>query len=810
MKRRVIAGTVAALLLIIIVVAIIVSRQHVRRRPYFRPAPVEKPSVAPSVALGPIEQWTDQFRALEAAGRWADLAKLLDEAVKKDPQLEYLRARAHIENNQPRQAMQALAPFLANGNPFRDLALFHRAEIQEGDAASHDRQALIFEFPAASYRDQAIDDETESLSRRGDVNAFVAFASRIYASAPTARRRDLDAHLVELFARRGDAATALQKGIALLRGGTMDDAADRVSRALDRPELIRRMSADQQAMLGEAFHNHRHFDRAVALLSLAIRASPERSEGPASQGRSGSFASLRTRDELRFAIGRSYFGDKKYPQAQQAYMAGANATGNPKWKTTFLWHAARAAQLQGDDRTAERLMNAAAAVPGRFPATSAAITQRLRTRLKQRRFAEAASDLAVLRKNWSRDHALVEGSLAYAIGMLGAGNHGAAVVTLNAIPRNLLDKFDSSEIDYWRARALESSNPSASFAAYINVLRAKMPTHFAYFARQRLDSQAMAPKLAHELAVRDAQVSTLMNRGSFDLARRVQTDRILLSSSNHSEELLRLAEIYRRIPAYRAVLELKPQDFPRFPLPPNADRMSLLMAMGLFDEAADDVMKRYPLRPQTSGLTRSLALNLGSASKDSIFAVEVLMQTVPNDYLPELLPMVVRQLLYPRYFSDSIVEDSKRFGADPTLVLAIMREESRFNPRAKSEAAARGLLQFIISTARDIGRDIGLVDISSEDLYDPRVIIRLGAKYLSTLSRQFGNDDYATAAAYNAGPHQVALWGRLSPAAGDDFFLSSINFDETKQYVRKVMNSYKRYAEIYGNAGPQGGIRVEP
>ena len=133
----------------------------------------------------------------------------------------------------------------------------------------------------------------------------------------------------------------------------------------------------------------------------------------------------------------------------------------------------------------------------------------------------------------------------------------------------------------------------------------------------------------------------------------------------------------------------------------------------------------------------------------------------------------MRQLLYPRYFYSFILEDSKKYGADPTLVLSIMREESRFNPRAKSEAAARGLLQFIITTARDIGRDVGLVDVAPEDLYDPRVIIRLGAKYVSELSKQFGGDRYMAAAAYNAGPKQVALWSRLAPAAGDDWFLSS-------------------------------------
>lgn len=793
LSRRSLALTIAAAVLIIAAIAAsVIVRQRVRRHRYFRAAPATRPAAPPPATLGSPDQWSDQFRRLEVEGRWADLAKMLDGAIKQDPRLAYLRARAFVEANDKGDALQALQPFLVNGNPFRDLALFHRAELEEGGAASADRQALIFQFPNSPYRDDAIDDETEYLTQSGDGNAFNAFSSKLYAVSSTARRRDLDAHLVEIFIRRGDDADALAKSLAILRGGTLDDPADRVSRAIDRPELIRRMSADQRAMLGDAMQNHRHFDRAVALLSLAIRALPQK------------------HDDLQFAIGRSYFGDEKYAQAQQTYMAGANSTRDAKWKSTFLWHASRCAQLRGDDAGGERLMNAAIAAGGRLPSATAAIPQRLRTRVKQRRFAEAQGDLALLRKLAPRDHDVVEASIAYAIGALGAGNPGAAIVTLNSIPRSLLDKFDPAEIDYWRARALENANPQASFAAYLKVLRSPMPTHFAYFARQRLDSAAMAPKLARELAVRDAQIPQLIAQKQFDLARRVQTDRILLSSSNHDAELQRLAQIYRQIPAYRAILELKPETFPHFPLPPNADRASLLMAMGLFDEAADDVMKRWALRPPDIALTRSLALNMGNASKDSIFAIEVLMKSVPDDYVPELLPITVRQLLYPRYFDNYIVDDSKHFGADPVLVLAIMREESRFNPRAKSEAAARGLLQFIITTARDIGRDIGLVNLDADDLYDPRVVIRLGAKYVSTLSQQFASDDYEIAGAYNAGPNQVKLWKRLAPGDGDDFFLSSINFDETKNYVRKVMNSYKRYTEIYGKAGPQGGIRIEP
>jgi soluble lytic murein transglycosylase len=209
-------------------------------------------------------------------------------------------------------------------------------------------------------------------------------------------------------------------------------------------------------------------------------------------------------------------------------------------------------------------------------------------------------------------------------------------------------------------------------------------------------------------------------------------------------------------------------------------------------------------------VARAEALRRAGASRASIYAAEIGQQNVPDDYLPELLPRIVRELLYPRYFLARIVSESSRRKADPRLVLSIMREESRFNPRAKSPAAARGLLQFILTTARQVGRDVGVLEIAPEDLYDPNLIIQLGAKYVADLLQKFGGDPYRVAAAYNAGPNQAALWGRMAAAEGDDFYLSAVNFDETKNYVRKVMNSYERYGEIYENNAPAGGLRAEP
>jgi soluble lytic murein transglycosylase len=154
----------------------------------------------------------------------------------------------------------------------------------------------------------------------------------------------------------------------------------------------------------------------------------------------------------------------------------------------------------------------------------------------------------------------------------------------------------------------------------------------------------------------------------------------------------------------------------------------------------------------------------------------------------------LQELLYPRPFLAQVQASAAAHAADPLLVYAVMREESRFNPRARSAAAARGLMQLVLDTARAVARGLGRPEVVAEQLYDPAQNIELGARYLGELQRRFGGNLYAAAAAYNAGPNQAALWQRLQPAPGDDYFYSLLNYDETKDYVGKVMDSYRRYA----------------
>jgi soluble lytic murein transglycosylase-like protein len=638
-----------------------------------------------------------------------------------------------------------------------------------------------------------------ALRTTGDATALAALAARLGAAAPAANR-EIEARTVELLAASSP-EVAIERGLKLLRGGTGDDPADRVATVLHRPEWLARYPPETLVLLGETARGHRHYDRAVALLTAALRALPARA------------------DDLLFSIGRAHFGAEQFEIAERIYLQGAEGARDAEARGNFLYHAARCAQLRGDDAAGEKHLTAAIQASGRSDRAAVALTQRIRIRIKKGNIAAATEDLRAVQKRHPRSHSVVDAVLAYSTGLIAAGRNAEALRELEGVKLRLLTRQDGPEINYWRARALEKRNPEAAIKAYLKVLRATFPTHFAYLARRRFRDEPLAAHVRKRNRRDAVEVERLRAAGDAGAARSLQTDVVLLApASEQAKELETLRRIYAVLPAYQNVLSLPEPAFPRFPLwsPPGSDpgaapdRHDLLLAMGLFDDAAALIPTRYALHPLGAGVARSEALRRAGSSRLSIYAVEVAREEVPDDYVPQLLPELVRQLLYPRYFYDTISRQAQEHGADPRLVLAIMREESRFNPRAKSAAAARGLLQFIITTAREVGRAVGLVAVEPEDLYDPEVIIRLGARYIADLLKQFGGDPYKAAAAYNAGPRQSTLWTRMAAAPGEDYFLSSITFEETKDYVRKVLNSYYRYGEIYGHEAPSGGVRAEP
>ncbi|MDX6695234.1 MAG: soluble lytic murein transglycosylase [Blastocatellia bacterium] len=152
---------------------------------------------------------------------------------------------------------------------------------------------------------------------------------------------------------------------------------------------------------------------------------------------------------------------------------------------------------------------------------------------------------------------------------------------------------------------------------------------------------------------------------------------------------------------------------------------------------------------------------------------------------------------YPAPYREAIARAAATRKVDPRLVLAIMRQESGFRPRAKSQAAARGLLQLTIDTAHKYSSQVGLNNLQDDDLYRPEISILVGSEYLSGLTRLFPELPEAVAASYNGGEDNAARWLKRAGQRDAGIFTSEVGFAETKTYIYKVLANYRAYRQLY-------------
>ena len=154
-------------------------------------------------------------------------------------------------------------------------------------------------------------------------------------------------------------------------------------------------------------------------------------------------------------------------------------------------------------------------------------------------------------------------------------------------------------------------------------------------------------------------------------------------------------------------------------------------------------------------------------------------------------------VLYPLAFWPLITKHATDNSLDPLLVLTLMRQESLFDPAARSHADARGLMQLLPSTAERVAQRLGRPSPVG-DLYDPETNVRLGIAHVEELLAAYNGDSLKALAAYNGGEQAVAKWetrfGHLEP----DEFVESITYRETRDYVKKVLANYRHYQQRYG------------
>lgn len=147
-------------------------------------------------------------------------------------------------------------------------------------------------------------------------------------------------------------------------------------------------------------------------------------------------------------------------------------------------------------------------------------------------------------------------------------------------------------------------------------------------------------------------------------------------------------------------------------------------------------------------------------------------------------------LLYPFPYKDIVERVSKEFGIDPALIYAVMKQESLFNERAVSRSNAMGLMQLLEKTARWKARRIAY---ELKDIFSPQDNIYLGTAYLRYLLDLWNGDLVKALASYNAGQGAVSRWKDY----GDSYlYIELIPYNETRNYVRKVLRYYYIYKQL--------------
>ena len=121
------------------------------------------------------------------------------------------------------------------------------------------------------------------------------------------------------------------------------------------------------------------------------------------------------------------------------------------------------------------------------------------------------------------------------------------------------------------------------------------------------------------------------------------------------------------------------------------------------------------------------------------------------------------------------------------FVAALIHQESRFQDDARSRADARGLMQLLPSTAARTARKLGITFGGAASLYQPETNLVLGIAHLRHELDQHGGIAYQAIAAYNAGPTPVQRWNRDRPGFEPDFWIETVTYKETRDYVARVL-----------------------
>jgi soluble lytic murein transglycosylase-like protein/tetratricopeptide (TPR) repeat protein len=356
--------------------------------------------------------------------------------------------------------------------------------------------------------------------------------------------------------------------------------------------------------------------------------------------------------------------------------------------------------------------------------------------------------------------------------------------------------------------------------------------YYGFRANERLRALVVDPRSSYNRLRADligGEPARLLEKGEVEAARRAAQNQLrLIAEPAKRNELLAIARrAYASLPAYKfpsfQLLSLSRTvantSAPKDEVAPTHQLLADdLLYLGLYDEgAAELVAARLDNSGAKTEAEKGATQNAGGSDGDAAYTLAVYFlrggmpypavrfaeqtwRSIPGDYLLELAPRQLTEMLYPAPYRSAVLKYALPRQVDPRFVLSIARQETRFQADAKSVAAARGLMQFIAATATETAKQLGRQDLRQDELYNPDTAIEFGSQYLSSLFRQFPNQPQAVATAYNGGADNIARWIARSHSLEPDRYVPEIGFAQSKDYVFRVMSNYWVYQGLYDAA----------
>ena len=737
---------------------------------------------------------------------------------------DYLLARLAERRAARAEASALYLALLNRRSSLAEYALWHLAinSRAAGDLAS-ERQYIIrmlASYPSSilvtAARQRLIDSHTES----GDFRAAIALLRPI-ASTGGPRGRSAMARLGKAYAKIGDSQSARALFNQLINGSRDDyalegaiglDALDRASK--DKPnefEAIRR---------ARIYMSNRHWSEAREHMLDIVSRFPESPN----------------RAEALYQAGYAYYREDKYDDAIVWFTrAHDEFPEKPEGEQGYYWVATALQKAQRYEAAARRYSDFIPTYPKSTLVEAA-------YRNVSDSFRYAGKDVEAI--DWSRRiQERYAGQPLATVGLyneakieLTRGNYNAAIqLLLRVSARPLTPRVVGApirgEAAFLRIYAIERMGRLSEAAGLYLAIPEARDNYFSHRATLRLQAIGATQegrRIIEQLArgYRDQARSALAS-ARYSEAKDAATQALrLVSDAAAQRDLIGiLRTCYGRLPAYSTSSRFRLIAAARSAIGAaqqavNDSSHSALAAellfLGLYDEGAPELRlggfggaqltadssdeQSEGLRPAAGGdVAYSLAVysNRGDHAQYAIAFAEPLAKSIPQDYRLELLPRDLAEMIYPAPYRDALNRYSEGTEVDPRLVLAIARQESRFNPSVKSGAAARGLVQFIQETALKLAAEEGLKNFELDDVYGPEVAIRLAVRYVVDLLKLFPDNPYAVLASYSGGEQNVERWIFRARSTDADRLMGEIAFPETKDYVAKVMSNFWAYQALY-------------